>query len=53
MKISNLNKMGGGEYLSPITEIIELQGGPCMQDASPNGALQNLTTNDLLDELGD
>jgi hypothetical protein len=53
MKINQLNKMGGGKYLSPVTETIELQGGPCMQDASPNGGLQNLATNDLINELDD
>lgn len=37
-------------YISPLTETIELQGGPCMDVASPNGGLQDLITNELLDE---
>lgn len=40
--------MGGGSYLAPLTEIIELQGGPCMQDASPNGGLQDLVVHDVI-----
>ncbi len=51
MKINQLNKMGGGKYLSPVTETIEMQGGPCMDVASPNGGLQNLVENELLDEV--
>lgn len=51
MKINYLDtKKGGGDYVSPQTEIIELQGYPCMQSTSPNGSLQNLINNDLLDE---
>ena len=48
MKNSTLQKMGGGSYLAPLTEIIELQGGPCMQDASPNGGLQDLVVHDVI-----
>lgn len=51
MKINYLDtKKGWGDYVSPQTEIIELQGYPCMQSTSPNGSLPNLINNDLLDE---
>ncbi|MBR0175750.1 MAG: hypothetical protein IJQ22_09670 [Bacteroidales bacterium] len=40
----------GNSYVSPVTETITLQGGPCMDVASPNGGLQDLITNELLDE---
>ncbi len=43
-------KQGRETYISPLTETIELQGGPCMDVASPNGGLQDLITNELLDE---
>ena len=45
--------MGGGSYIAPVIKTITLQGGPCMQNASPNGGLQNLATNDLINELDD
>ena len=40
--------MGVGKYLSPVTETIELQGGPCMDVASPNGGLENLVVHDVI-----
>lgn len=44
-------KMGGGKsYITPETATVELLGGPCMDVASPNGGLQDLITNELLDE---
>lgn len=52
---NNINDMKkiiekGNSYVSPVTETITLQGGPCMDVASPNGGLQDLITNELLDE---
>lgn len=50
MKDNTLHKLGN--YIVPLVKTIELQGGPCMQNASPNGSLQNLEVNGILNEGG-
>ncbi len=46
-------KMGEAKaYKAPETVTVELMGGPCMDVASPNGGIQNLITNDLIDDEG-
>lgn len=48
MKNSTLQKMGGGKYLSPRTEAIELMAENRILEGS-NG-LQDVITNSLIDE---
>ena len=48
MKDNTLHKLG--TYMVPLVKTITLQGGPCMQNASPNGSLQNLEVNGILNE---
>jgi len=49
MKHTEMKKWGGVlQYVSPRTEAIELQGGPCMDVASPNGGLDNLVVHDVI-----
>ncbi len=48
MKHTEMKKWGVLQYVSPRTEAIELQGGPCMDVASPNGGLDNLVVHDVI-----
>lgn len=47
----NKTKMGGGKtYCAPKTVTVELLGGPCMDVVSPNGGLQDVIVDNLIDE---